>query len=118
MKIVIYLYNGVTMLDAIGPYEVLRNMTDAEVFFVAESAGVVEADSGRIHVNTKFSIHDIKEADVLIIPGSTISFVNEMDKQHVLMWIREVDRHTKWTVSVCTGAHLLAAAGLLNGLNA
>lgn len=118
MKIVIYLYDGVTMLDAIGPYEVLRNMSGAEVYFVAETAGEVEADSSRIHVNAKYSIDEIREADVLVIPGSTISFMRQMNNPKVMQWIREMDRHTKWTVSVCTGAHLLAAAGLLNGLKA
>jgi putative intracellular protease/amidase len=118
MKIIIYLYNGVTMLDAIGPYEVLRNMTGAEIYFVAEAAGVIEADSGLIQVNAKYSIHDIKEADILIIPGSTISFLKEMENENVLRWIKELDRHTKWTISVCSGSLLLASAGLLDGLNA
>lgn len=36
MKVIIYVYDGITMLDAIGPYEVLRNMDDTEVYFVAE----------------------------------------------------------------------------------
>ncbi|NIK11691.1 4-methyl-5(B-hydroxyethyl)-thiazole monophosphate biosynthesis protein [Alkalibacillus almallahensis] len=36
MKVIIYVYDGMTMLDAIGPYEALRYMTDAEVLFVAE----------------------------------------------------------------------------------
>lgn len=72
MKIIIYLYNGITMLDAIGPYEVLRNMPDAEVYFVAEKTGEIKADSGIIDLNVKYSIDDMKSADVLIIPGSMI----------------------------------------------
>ncbi|HZG55198.1 DJ-1/PfpI family protein [Paenibacillus sp.] len=118
MKIIIYLYNGITMLDAIGPYEVLRNMTGAELYFVAENAGEVTADSGLIHVNAKYSINDIREADIVIIPGSTVGFLKEMEKQNVRQWIKEVDRHTKWTASVCTGSLLLASAGLLHKRNA
>ena len=63
MKIIIYLYNGITMLDAIGPYEVLRNMKNAEVLFVGEKKGEIKADSGFIEINAKYSIDDIKEAD-------------------------------------------------------
>jgi len=118
MKIIIYLYNGITMLDAIGPYEVLRKMTDAEVYFVAEKTGEVKADSGFIDINVKYSIDDIKSADILIIPGSTIGFIKEMKNENVLKWIKEVDKTTKWTTSVCTGSMLLASAGLLTGLKA
>ena len=120
MKIIIYLYNGITMLDAIGPYEVLRNMTDAEVYFVAEKTGEIKADSGFIDINVKHSIDDIdmKDADILIIPGSTIGFIKEMKNENVLRWITEVDKTTKWTTSVCSGSMLLASAGLLKGLKA
>lgn len=118
MKVIIFLYNGVTMLDAIGPYEVLRNMDDTEVLFVAEKTGEIKADSGFIDINVKHSIDDIKDADILIIPGSTIGFMQEMKNVKVLNWIREVDKTTKWTTSVCTGSLLLASAGLLNRLKA
>jgi len=118
MKIIIYLYNGITMLDAIGPYEVLRNMKNAEVLFVGEKKGEIKADSGFIEINAKYSIDDIKEADILIVPGSTIGFMKEMKNENVLSWIKEVDETTKWTTSVCTGSIILASAGLLNGLNA
>jgi len=118
MKVIIFLYNGVTMLDAIGPYEVLRHMDDTEVLFVSEKKGEIKADSGFIDINVKHSIDDIKSADILIIPGSTIGFMQEMKNKKVLNWIREVDKTTKWTTSVCTGSLLLASAGLLNGLKA
>ncbi|SER06269.1 DJ-1/PfpI family protein [Virgibacillus subterraneus] len=118
MKIIIYVYNGMTMLDAIGPYEVLRNMTDAEVLFVAEETGEITADSGFIDINVKNSIDDINYADILVIPGSPIGFMKEMKKENILNWIREVDKGTKWTTSVCTGSILLASTGLLSGLKA
>ncbi|WP_428911910.1 hypothetical protein [Niallia sp. Krafla_26] len=57
------------MLDAIGPYEVLRNITDAEVYFVAEKTGEIKADSGFIDMNVKHSIDDMIEADILIYTG-------------------------------------------------
>jgi putative intracellular protease/amidase len=118
MKIVIYIYNGITMLDAIGPYEVLHNLPGAEVFFVAERRGEIKADSGFVSINAKYEISEIKDADVLLIPGSNIAFVREMKNKNVLNWIEEMDKTTKWTVSVCTGSLILAATGLLNGLEA
>lgn len=118
MKIIIYLYNGMTMLDAIGPYEVLRNMTGAEIYFVAEKIGEIKSDSGFIVINVKYSIEDMKDADILVIPGSTIGFIKELEKKNVLKWIKEIDKTTKWTTSVCVGSLLLASAGLLDGLKA
>ncbi|WP_040985221.1 DJ-1/PfpI family protein [Oceanobacillus jeddahense] len=118
MKVIIYVYDGITMLDAIGPYEVLRNMNDAEVYFVAEKKGEIKADSGFIDINVKYGIDEIKSADILVISGSTIGFMKEMKKDRVLKWIKEIDKTTSWTTSVCTGSMLLAAAGLLAGLKA
>ncbi|ADU32170.1 DJ-1/PfpI family protein [Evansella cellulosilytica] len=118
MKIIIYVYDGMTMLDAIGPYEVLRYMNDAEVFFVGEKRGEIKADSGFIDFNAKYSIDDIHDADILIIPGSPVAFLKEMKNEKVLSWIRQLDKQTKWTTSVCTGSIILAATGLLSGLKA
>jgi putative intracellular protease/amidase len=118
MKIVIYLYNGVTMLDAIGPYEALRHMTGAEVLFVAEQKGEIKADSGYIDIDVKYSIDDVKEADVLVIPGSTIAFIKEMKNEKVKQWIKDIDQTTKWTTTVCTGSLILASTGLLEGMKA
>lgn len=118
MKIIIYLYNGITMLDAVGPYEVLRNISGADLYFVAENKGKITTDSGLIDIDVKYSINEMKDADILVIPGSTIDFLKEMEKENVLEWIRGVDKTTKWTTSVCTGSMLLASAGLLEGLKA
>jgi len=113
MKIVIYIYNGITMLDAIGPYEVLRNMRDAEVYFVAENKGEIKADSDFVHLNAKYDINEIESADILLIPGSSITFIREMKNKKVLNWIKKIDKTTKWTTSVCSGSLILAATGLL-----
>jgi len=118
MKIIIYLYNGITMLDAVGSYEVLRNISGADLYFVAEKKGKITTDSGLIDIDVKYSIDEIKDADILLIPGSTIAFMKEMEKENVLEWIRVVDGTTKWTTSVCTGSIMLSSSGLLKGLKA
>jgi len=118
MKIVIYIYNGMTMLDAIGPYEVLRNIRNAEVYFVAEKKGEIKADSDFVHLNAKYEINEIENADILLIPGSTIAFVREMKNNKLLTWIKKINKTTKWTTSVCSGSLILAATGLLKGKEA
>ena len=118
MEIIIYIYNGMTMLDAIGPYEVLKNLKDTTIKFVAKEKGEITADSGFVHLNAKFEIDEIEKAGILLIPGSNISFIQEMKDKKVLNWIRRVDETTQKTVSVCTGSIILAATGLLNGKKA
>lgn len=113
MEIVIYIYNGMTMLDAIGPYEVLRNVKGANIKFVSKERGDVEADSRFVHLNSKFEIEEVSKADILLIPGSTIAFVREMKDKKVLDWIKQIDATTKRTLTVCTGSIILAATGLL-----
>ncbi|MEO1586085.1 MAG: DJ-1/PfpI family protein [Bacteroidota bacterium] len=118
MKIIIYIYNGMTMLDAIGPYEVLRNLPGIEIQFVAKQKGEITADSQVVHLNAHHSIQEIQKADILLIPGSTISFIREMKDQEVLNWIKMIHETTQKTVTVCTGSLILAATGLLEGLPA
>ncbi len=106
------------MLDAIGPYEVLRNIPDAQIQFVAEKRGEIAADSGFVHLNAKFEIEQINEADILVILGSAITFLREIKNVRVMDWIRKINQTTQWTTSVCSGSIILAAAGLLNELEA
>lgn len=118
MNIVIYIYNGMTMLDAIGPYEVLRNVNGAKIKFVSKEKGEITADSQFIHINSKYGIDEISKADILLIPGSTIAFLREIKDKKVLNWIKKVDLTTQKTVTVCTGSIILAATGLLKNKKA
>jgi transcriptional regulator GlxA family with amidase domain len=118
MEIVIYLYNGITMLDAIGPYEVFRNVEGVKVKFASKHKGEIRADSHLIHINSKHGIDEVDKTDILLIPGSTIAFVREMKDEKVLNWIRKVNETTEKTVSVCTGSLIIAGTGLLNGRRA
>jgi len=118
MEIVIYIYNGITMLDAIGPYELLKNLEDVNIRFVAKEKGEITADSTLVHLNAKYDIHEIEKADILLIPGSNIAFIREMKDKQVLSWIKKINETTQKTVSVCTGSIILAATGLLTGKKA
>jgi putative intracellular protease/amidase len=117
MKIAILLYDNFTALDCIGPYEVLHNVPGNEVEFVALKAGPVTADSGTLSIVATSSIAEVTAPDMLLIPGGPGDEVAAANPE-ILNWVRKVHKTTKWTTSVCTGALILAAAGVLDGLEA
>ena len=114
--VVILLYDRMTALDAIGPYEVLRCVPGVRVRFVAKTAGLVRPDSGLQMLHAEHGIGDVTSADILLVPGGDAS--GPIQDQEVLDWIRRIDRTTKWTTSVCVGSLILGAAGLLKGVPA
>jgi putative intracellular protease/amidase len=116
LNVVIYLYDRMTVLDAIGPYEVLRSVPGARVRFAARKAGLVKPDSGLQMLNAEYGINDIAGADILVVPGGDPRA--QLGDKEVLEWIRALHAKTKWTTSVCTGSLILGAAGLLRGLEA
>jgi transcriptional regulator GlxA family with amidase domain len=115
-EVVIFLYDRMTALDAIGPYEVLRCVPGVRVRFVAKTAGLVRPDSGLQMLNAEYGIADVTSADILLVPGGDAS--GPIQDPAVLDWIRRIDRTTKWTTSVCVGSLILGAAGLLKGMRA
>lgn len=117
MKTSILLYDGFTALDAIGPYEVLRSAPGWEVEFVARSRGEVRTDSGAVGLSADRGLDEVSAADILLVPGGPGNRTLLGDEE-LLAWLRELDRSTTWTTSVCTGSLLLGAAGLLEGKRA
>jgi transcriptional regulator GlxA family with amidase domain len=112
MKIAILIYDGFTALDAIGPYEVLRSVPGWEVEFVARTRGEVRTDSGAVGLCADRSMAEVTSAGILLVPGGSGNRALLEDRE-LLAWLRDVDRTTTWTTSVCTGSLLLGAAGLL-----
>jgi transcriptional regulator GlxA family with amidase domain len=117
MKTSILIFDGITALDAVGPYEVLRSVPGWEVELVAKSTGEVRADSGSLGLSADRPIAAATDADVVLVPGGHGNRAL-LDDQEVLSWLRELDGRTTWTTSVCTGSLLLGAAGLLEGKRA
>ncbi|MEN9326050.1 MAG: hypothetical protein RI943_471 [Bacteroidota bacterium] len=115
MNIVIYLYNGLTVLDAVGPYEVLSRLPDANLKFVAREKGLIVSDTHFLKLVAEYDISEIQSADILVIPGSVIGFIRESKDASVLNWIQKIHQTTTWTTSVCSGSIILAAAGILKG---
>jgi putative intracellular protease/amidase len=118
MNVAILLYEGLTALDAIGPYEVLTLLPGARVQFVAKEAGPLRTDSGALALVADYGFADVASADVVVVPGSSNSTRAAMGDGATLEWLRAIHETTRWTTSVCSGALILAAAGLLKGLKA
>jgi putative intracellular protease/amidase len=117
MKIALALYEKFTALDIIGPFQVLSALPDAETFFVAEKRGIVSDDSGAVRLEATRSFAEVREADIVVVGGGP--FTHTLIPNHpIIPWLRDMHARSQWTTSVCTGSLLLAAAGLLNGLEA
>ena len=114
MRIALVIFDGLTALDAIGPYEVLARLPGAELDFVAPEAGVKRTDTGRLGLEAARSIDEVADPDVVLVPGGEGNRTL-MSDERVLDWLRAAHETTTWTTSVCTGSLLLAAAGLLDG---
>lgn len=114
MKVTILLFDRVTALDAIGPYEVLSRVPGWELEFAAVEAGPVRTDTGITTIGATRSISEIDSTDILLIPGGPGSR-QLMSDEPTLEWLRAVAAGADWTASVCTGSLVLAAAGLLDG---
>lgn len=113
----IFIYDGFNTLDAICPYHILNQIMGANVFFVAKKKGLVKNQSGlEIKVNT--SISEIQKLDILLIPGGASETYKMTKDTTVLNWIKQIDKTTAYTTSVCTGGWILGATGLLKGKNA
>jgi transcriptional regulator GlxA family with amidase domain len=117
MQIAILIFDGLTALDAIGPYEVLRSVPGWEVRFVGPAKGVVRTDSGALGLSADYALEEVTEPDIVLVPGGKGNRPL-MSDETVLSWLRAVDGRTKWTTSVCTGSLVLGAAGLLEGKRA
>jgi transcriptional regulator GlxA family with amidase domain len=115
MKINILLYDKVTALDAVGPYEVLSRLPGAEVLFVADRAGPVRADTGHLSLVADAALGAAPDADLLLVPGG---FAPPITPGPLHDWLRAADAASTWTASVCVGSLVLAAAGLLTGRRA
>ena len=118
MLVAIVLYPGFTALDAVGPYEVLRMMPDTTVRFVSHQAGPVPADSGIFVLGATHTYSEVPKPDIVLVPGSTADTLTAMADGVLLQWLQEVHKTTTLTLSVCSGSAVLAAAGLLKGLQA
>ena len=117
MQIAIPVFAKITALDAVGPYEVLQRLPEAEIVFVGHAEGNVRTDNGFLGLAADAVFEDVPSPDVVVFPGG-VGTRPMMKDERVLDWVRTAHLTTRFTTSVCTGALILGAAGLLHGLDA
>jgi cyclohexyl-isocyanide hydratase len=110
------LYKNFTHLDLTGPFEVFGRLPHARVFAVAAEQEVVISDTG-LNVVPDLAFEDAPPFDVICVPGGP--GVNEMlEDEGFLEFLRVQGNQARFVTSVCSGALLLGAAGLLRGYRA
>jgi putative intracellular protease/amidase len=117
MQIAIPIFDRFTALDAVGPYEVLQRLPDATVTFVGHRRGGVRTENRFLEVTADATFDELPAPDVVVVPGG-VGTRALLEDGPILDWIRGAHAGSTFTTSVCSGALLLAAAGLLDGLTA
>ncbi len=117
IRVAIPLFEQVTALDAIGPYEVLQRIPWLTVTFVGERRGLIRSDNGFLGLQVDQPYDELPEPDVIVMPGG-VGTRALMTHEPTLDWLRHAHATTRFTTSVCTGSLVLAAAGVLDGLSA
>jgi transcriptional regulator GlxA family with amidase domain len=117
MRIALLVFDRLTALDAVGPYEVLSRLPDADLRLVAKEVGVKRTDTGALGLEADLALSELTDPDVVVVPGGAGSRPLMSDAE-VLDWVRSVHETSTWTTSVCTGSLVLGAAGLLAGKRA
>ena len=115
MQIAIVFYPGMTTLDAIGPYEVLRSIPNCELRFVSHEPGPIVTDSGVLVLGATHSYDETPAPDIVLVPGSQADTTTAMADGRLLEWLNKTHQTSRLTLSVCSGALILAAAGILKG---
>jgi transcriptional regulator GlxA family with amidase domain len=117
LQIAIPVFDRMTALDAIGPYEVLQRIPTFDITFVGHAVGEVRTENAMLGLCADATFEELSEPDVVVFPGGVGTRLLEHDER-VLGWVRHAHEHTRFTTSVCTGSLVLGAAGLLQGLTA
>jgi putative intracellular protease/amidase len=115
--VAIPIFDRITALDAIGPYEVLSRLPRTRVHFVAAEPGDKRTENGMLAMRADATLSALPHPDVIVFPGG-FGTRSLMKDEAMLDWVRGAHETSEWTTSVCTGALVLGAAGVLDGIEA
>lgn len=116
-EIAILLFEGITALDAVGPYEVLQRLPGARLRMLGARRGPVRTHEGSLSLGVDAEYSECPHPQLLVVPGG-YGVDRLLRDEPTLAWIRAAHASSQWTTSVCTGSLLLGAAGVLRGLRA
>lgn len=114
-QIAIVLYPGLTALDALGPYEILKYLPGADIRFVAHEPGPITTDRGILTIGATHAFDETPAPFLLLVPGSEANTTTAMADGRLIAWLKKAHETSSWTTSVCSGGLVLAAAGILDG---
>jgi putative intracellular protease/amidase len=117
VQVVIPIFDRITALDAVGPYEVLSRLPGAEVVFAALEPGPKRTNTRALALHADRALADVPHPEIVVVPGG-FGTRELMTDETLLDWLRTAHETSDWTTSVCTGSLLLGAAGILRGLRA
>jgi cyclohexyl-isocyanide hydratase len=119
-EIAMICYDGMTMLDMVGPQYFFASMMGAKVHLVSKDSDLkpVKGDTGFAVVPTLSMADCPKDLDILFVPGGTMGTVRAMQDAQTVDFIADRGSRAKHVTSVCTGSLVLGQAGLLKGRKA
>jgi putative intracellular protease/amidase len=117
-QIAIVLYPGMTALDALGPYEILKLLPDFELRLVTHKPGPVVTNRHTLIIGATHSFEETPHPFLILAPGSEANTTTAMADGRLLAWLKKAHETSTMTASVCSDALILAAAGLLEGQRA
>ncbi len=115
-NIVFLLFDGITQLDFTGPVQFLSRIPNAKMHVVAKSLAPIQTDCG-FALLPSGTFADCPQADLLCIPGGH-GVTQAIGDAETVAFVRRQASGAQWITSVCTGAFILGAAGLLAGKRA
>jgi cyclohexyl-isocyanide hydratase len=118
MKILMLAYSGMTPLDLMGPLQVWSQWPGAQIQLVAQSTAAISTDTVMQLLPTHSFDDCFDSPDILFVPGGTKATFDLLSDQPTLDFLRLKGERAQWVTSVCTGALILGAAGLLEGYKA
>jgi transcriptional regulator GlxA family with amidase domain len=112
----IYIWQDMTMLDALAPQQILAFVPDFDVVTVAKTMAPVMTDS-KLRILPEHDLESCPPLGILIVAGG-IDPSTQMRDAAVMSWIVDTAGYAEYVTSVCTGSLILAEAGLLDGYRA
>lgn len=120
INVAFLIFDQVESLDLNGPVDIFTKASHADdiynLYTVSLDKKAVNAEGNVLKMNATYSIQDAPKADILIIPGAFPPVILKLSKEHpeLISWLKEQSKTSVVTMSVCTGALLLAEAGILD----
>lgn len=117
MNLSAFIFDELTLLDLIGPLEILARIPNLEITLIGKKLTPISTSVANIKLTPQKTITELANTDILLVPGGfgTRALSNDAS---LLAEIARLHQTTQWTVSICTGSILLAAAGLLSSIAA